>query len=287
MIEPTPEPNSSPTDPTSTSTPPTSSSSKGTVVGLIALLLVAAVGGWAGYIYVTGKDGFSWKRFTFQSGKRPPFVPVTGQLFYNGQPMVSGTVQAVPVDPDSGAKTAFGPLDQDGNFRLLTDIDGRMTPGAFAGEYKFLLNVVGQSVGASAPPELLPKEYYDASTTPLKFTIAEGETNHFVIKEQGEEIRSARTERSKFAGKQGRPSRQEFVTRIMDNDRDGDGRISREEAPERLRPNFERMDANQDGFLDRDELNAGLRSGRGKKGRRNSRSSAKDGRNAPQSPKSR
>jgi collagen type III alpha len=39
-------------------------------------------------------------------------------------------------------------------------------------------------------------------------------------------------------------------------DDDGDGRLSREEAPERMGPMFERMDANGDGLIDRKEIEA-------------------------------
>ena len=36
-------------------------------------------------------------------------------------------------------------------------------------------------------------------------------------------------------------------------DKDGDGKISKEEAPERMKERFDRMDANGDGFIDKKE----------------------------------
>ncbi len=43
---------------------------------------------------------------------------------------------------------------------------------------------------------------------------------------------------------------------LMRLDQDKDGRISRDEAPERMRPMFDRLDANSDGFLDATEMKA-------------------------------
>jgi Ca2+-binding EF-hand superfamily protein len=51
------------------------------------------------------------------------------------------------------------------------------------------------------------------------------------------------------------PQRGDFLTRLIkDNDRNEDGKLSRDEAPERMRANFERADRNSDGSLDADEL---------------------------------
>ncbi len=46
----------------------------------------------------------------------------------------------------------------------------------------------------------------------------------------------------------------EFVDRIMEADANKDGKISKEEAPERMREGFDRMDNNKDGFIDKPEL---------------------------------
>ncbi len=44
------------------------------------------------------------------------------------------------------------------------------------------------------------------------------------------------------------------MKQILENDKDGDGKISKEEAPERLKRNFDRIDRNSDGFVDRKEI---------------------------------
>jgi Ca2+-binding EF-hand superfamily protein len=43
-------------------------------------------------------------------------------------------------------------------------------------------------------------------------------------------------------------------------DRDGDGKISKDEAPEQLRERFGMLDTNGDGFLSLDEFRAGAAS---------------------------
>lgn len=68
---------------------------------------------------------------------------------------------------------------------------------------------------------------------------------------------------------EGGPGPEEFLRRLKEADADHNGKISREEAPERLKANFERLDTNGDGQLDEQEVRAmlGRMSGRGE-GRR-------------------
>jgi Ca2+-binding EF-hand superfamily protein len=61
-------------------------------------------------------------------------------------------------------------------------------------------------------------------------------------------------------------SRQGILSRLLEQDANGDGKISVEEAPDAVRQRFERMDANGDGFLDQREIQA-MMSGRGRQQR--------------------
>lgn len=48
----------------------------------------------------------------------------------------------------------------------------------------------------------------------------------------------------------------DFVTRLFQNDKNKDGKITKDELPESMRSMFERMDTNQDGAIDRKEAEA-------------------------------
>jgi Ca2+-binding EF-hand superfamily protein len=52
----------------------------------------------------------------------------------------------------------------------------------------------------------------------------------------------------------GGPQAEAFLERLKQADSNGDGKLSKDEAPERLKENFDRIDANSDGQLDQEEL---------------------------------
>ncbi len=61
-------------------------------------------------------------------------------------------------------------------------------------------------------------------------------------------------ERDPDGGRRMTGARVGMTQRFLERDADGDGRISREEVPERMRSRFDRMDANGDGFIEEEEL---------------------------------
>ena len=65
------------------------------------------------------------------------------------------------------------------------------------------------------------------------------------------------------------------MARWLSMDKDGDGKITKDEAEGQLKTSFERNDANKDGFLDRSELNAlSQRLARGRSQQQSNRSRA-------------
>jgi hypothetical protein len=154
----------------------------------LILLLVIAAGAWGAYVYVNSAKGFSWRAFFLLGEKKRQLVAATGEVYFNGKPMDAGTVDAYPIDPESGNKPAIGPIDPDGRFKLYTNIGG-MTPGAGIGTYRLVLNIsYPLQSGQLAPDRRLPEKYYKSESTPVTITVtADPAKNHFVIKEEGEE----------------------------------------------------------------------------------------------------
>ena len=66
----------------------------------------------------------------------------------------------------------------------------------------------------------------------------------------------------------GRFNPEEMIRRLKDADKNGDGKISKEEAPDRMKDNFDRIDANGDGQLEESEIKAMVEKMREGAGRR-------------------
>ena len=70
-------------------------------------------------------------------------------------------------------------------------------------------------------------------------------------------------------GRAGGRDPQEFISRIMERDKDKDGKISEDEAPRQLQSIFARVDTDGDGYLTKEEINkaAERRGARAREGR--------------------
>ena len=105
-----------------------------------------------------------------------------------------------------------------------------------------------------------------------------------------EEMMPARRERGGRRG-QGGPRGGEggtngFVDRMMQNDKDGDGKVSTDEAPERMRGFFDRLDGDKDGFLTKEEMTEASKRFSGGGGRRGGDRGADNGGQRPKRPAS-
>lgn len=59
-------------------------------------------------------------------------------------------------------------------------------------------------------------------------------------------------------GGQGGQGGGDFVARFMENDKNADGKLSKDEMPERMQGMFSRMDTNSDGFVDKKEIETSM-----------------------------
>ena len=156
-------------------------------VAAIVLLLAAGVSVWACYVWITSEGDFDFRRFSLQGQQKIEFYPVTGEVWFNGELIRHGHVEAHPVSKGYSPERVLGAIREDGTFELYSDYRGGLVLGAAAGEYKLLLMVHHPATGFGYPAKLLPTKYYDVAETPITIRVSPGpDKNHIVVKESGE-----------------------------------------------------------------------------------------------------
>lgn len=180
------EPEESVTPTTSVSAPEPGQAKIPFLAAGVVLIFALVVGAWAAYVWVTGPDGFDVRRFAFLGPQEFEFVQVNGQVFFNGDLVIEGHLEAVPQADIGDPDRIIAPIKSDGTFQFFTDYGGKLNDGIPAGEYKLLLQVFHPSPGLGAPSPKLPAEYYDVQKTPMSMTVKKDGENHFIFKETGE-----------------------------------------------------------------------------------------------------
>lgn len=100
--------------------------------------------------------------------------PVTGKVTYQGQSPVGALIVLHPVSPADGASVApTGAVKKDGTFAITAYEKG---DGAPPGEYVATIEwyKFDEKLGGSGP-NVLPQDYANAKTSPIKVTIKAGE----------------------------------------------------------------------------------------------------------------
>ena len=101
----------------------------------------------------------------------PKLFRVTGQVKYNGEPVIVGSVVYLPRDPGVG-RQATGQLDEEGKFALTTFQSG---DGVKAGEYDVIVLAFDKPPGDPTREELeaLQGKAWRKPTVPPRYTMLE------------------------------------------------------------------------------------------------------------------
>ncbi|MFQ5701384.1 MAG: hypothetical protein ACE5HU_06030 [Acidobacteriota bacterium] len=135
----------------------------------------------------------------------------------------------------------------------------RVKEAADADPREFLLDL---SASENAEPLHLSVRYFACDDAD---TFCVPVTQHYRVHLQVDPNAGRVTSRNEGA-KKGAVSAQERAARLMRWDTNGDGKIARDEAPERLKKRFDMIDTNGDGQLDADEIKAMAARRRGRRG---------------------
>jgi Ca2+-binding EF-hand superfamily protein len=147
--------------------------------------------------------------------------------------------------------------------KLDADKDGSLSRaeyfGAFAG---------GPPPGFGGPPGPAPEQFIrsmlatadkdgdeklskEEAVGPFKENFAAVDANKDGFLDREEMMAAAR----RYSGRPSPERTQQFIAAMLENsDKDKDGKLSKEEAPDRLKSFFDTVDANKDGFADKEEL---------------------------------
>lgn len=154
---------------------------------MLILLVLVTVLGWGCYVWATGEGDFDFRRFAFLGQEQIKIYAAQGQVFFNGEPLTDGHVEAHPVNRENVPDRIIGPLKSDGTFEFYTDFNGTLSEGLPEGEYKLLLIVYHPTRPLETPSPILPDQYYDFAQTPLTIKVtADPQQNNFVFEETGE-----------------------------------------------------------------------------------------------------
>jgi len=148
---------------------------------VLALVLPAFVLAAAAVVFFGFYDGLA----RLQALMRPPLVPATGKVLYNGKPLANARIFTQPLRPGLRGSIAF--TDDDGSFTLQYDNQGKWADGAYVGEHKVTVAGYGPQPPAGAPPLLTPPEYESFDTTPLRIHVTrDPKQNVFTLELSGE-----------------------------------------------------------------------------------------------------
>lgn len=140
-------------------------------VVLIAVLIVGLIAAGA---------FFEWDR-RIAGWFAPPLVPAAGRVVYqDGTPVTTGQIQTAPIGRN--LRGAYGTIDPEGRFTLMTDMAGRYVEGAYAGPHKVAVVATGATIPGAGVEYLVDSKYASLTQTPLQIELTrDPEQNQFEL----------------------------------------------------------------------------------------------------------
>ena len=116
--------------------------------------------------FKVGATAFALAAVALLSGcdQGPKLVPIEGQVTLDGQPVTYGYVRVIPTN----GRTAFGQLDEQGRFKLMTD----ELEGCPVGIHIVEVGAT-KSLSETQHRQYAPKKYESGITTDLKLEVTE------------------------------------------------------------------------------------------------------------------
>ena len=147
--------------------PPSAAFRARMVAKILAFAMVALL---AAFLFFGVLDGVTW----LTNLAKPPLVPVTGKVLFNGEPLSKAEIATQPLKP--GLRGSNAMADEAGQFTLVTDVDGEFVKGAYAGPHRVTVIRRHDVVTFGPAPARTPLQYASFDTSPLQITIAKGES---------------------------------------------------------------------------------------------------------------
>ncbi len=138
----------------------------GAILMVVVPIGLAVVGG---FVFFGIYDGVQWLSHV----ARPARVGVAGRVLFNGEPLPNAVIATRPADGDWGG--AIASSDEQGNFKLLTHLNGDFLDGAYVGEHQVTVKGYDPNVNPmfGPPPLLTPDKYASFDTSPLRIMVEE------------------------------------------------------------------------------------------------------------------
>lgn len=120
--------------------------------------------------YRLAAAGFALACLTGCGGNDLGLIPVSGRVFYDNQPLTTGTVSFHLADTTGHVPT--GVIDKEGRYFLSTNYQ----PGAPPGRYKVVIHATEPTdnpgkASPGLPKSLIPARYNQGSTTPFAIEV--------------------------------------------------------------------------------------------------------------------